>query len=546
MPLRSRHMFTGFSSATVLVPATWSDSSENRNMTQSRRLAFLSLAFAVAVSCAPTSVIDDGGASVVQVEPSDAQVAPSGRITFSAVGAQAATITWSILEGSTGGSITGDGLYTAPASTGEYHVVATSAAAPSVTGSAVVTVTPTPVVGITISPTSTSVTTGRTASFTASVTGTSNTAVSFGLQETSGCGSVSSGGVYTAPSTPTTCHVIATAQADPTKKATATVTVTAAPVVAITISPTSTSVTVGGTVTFTATITGTSNTTAIWTVQETSGCGAVSSTGVYTAPSSPTTCHVIATAQADSTRKATATVTVTAASTLASQLAVLAGKSVFFGHQSVGGNILTGIQRLLDSNSGSEPTIDSSRPPGMVPGPGVITQVYIGSNFDPISKINAFKSTLDGTVHGRVLGSTANIAFMKLCFVDFDSSVSYFNGGGTVSTLFAAYRAKVAEIKTAYPNLRIVHFTAPLRVSSNANNVRREQYNALVRAAYGGPGQDPLLDIALLESTVGSDAVVGSDGAPALYDGYASDDGHLNSTGADKVARALVALLAGL
>ncbi len=67
--------------------------------------------------------------------------------------------------------------------------------------------------------------------FTATVTGSTNTAVTWSVQEANG-GTITQAGVYTAPSTAGTYHVLATSQADPTKVATIAVTVTAAVVAA--------------------------------------------------------------------------------------------------------------------------------------------------------------------------------------------------------------------------------------------------------------------------------------------------------------------------
>lgn len=58
-------------------------------------------------------------------------------------------------------------------------------------------------------------------SFQASVAGAADTAVSWTLQESTGCGSVDASGRYVAPSSPTVCHVVATSHADPTKRAAA-------------------------------------------------------------------------------------------------------------------------------------------------------------------------------------------------------------------------------------------------------------------------------------------------------------------------------------
>jgi hypothetical protein len=82
-------------------------------------------------------------------------------------------------------------------------------------------------VRVTISPTAATLPVGGTRTFSAAVTGTSNTVVTWSIQEGASGGSITSGGVYTAPNVPGTYHVVATSQADPTKHATATITVQA-------------------------------------------------------------------------------------------------------------------------------------------------------------------------------------------------------------------------------------------------------------------------------------------------------------------------------
>ena len=79
-------------------------------------------------------------------------------------------------------------------------------------------------INVSISPTTATVKVGMTQTFTASVTGTSNTAVSWSVAEAGG-GSINSSGVYTAPSTPGTYTVMATSQRDTRRSASATVTV---------------------------------------------------------------------------------------------------------------------------------------------------------------------------------------------------------------------------------------------------------------------------------------------------------------------------------
>ncbi|HEY6104846.1 MAG TPA: hypothetical protein VIV59_02615, partial [Anaeromyxobacteraceae bacterium] len=79
-------------------------------------------------------VTPTGGAApnavVVQVQPPSAQVGPGGSVSFAAVvtGTAVTAVTWSVKEGAAGGRVTSAGAYTAPASAGTYHVVATSIA----------------------------------------------------------------------------------------------------------------------------------------------------------------------------------------------------------------------------------------------------------------------------------------------------------------------------------------------------------------------------------------------------------------------------------
>lgn len=157
-----------------------------------------------------------------------------------------------------------------------------------------------------VSPPTADVIQGAAQSFTATVSGTSNRAVNWTVQEAGG-GSITSLGVYTAPNQNGTFHVIATSQADSTKSSTAVVTV---PPVAVSLSQTAVTIDVGNQFTFVANVTGTVNTVVSWSIQEGGSGGSITGSGIYTAPGTHGTFHVIATSQADTTRHVTATVTV--------------------------------------------------------------------------------------------------------------------------------------------------------------------------------------------------------------------------------------------
>src|SRR5205823_5709305 len=135
--------------------------------------------------------------------------------------------------------------------------------------------------------------------FAATVTGTSNTAVTWAV--IAGPGTINASGLYTAPaSIPTgqTATVRVTSVADTSKSDTATVNLT--PTIAVTVSPKTANLTAGLTQQFAASVTGTSNTSVTWAVI--AGPGTIDASGLYTAPASiPTaqTATVRATSVAD-------------------------------------------------------------------------------------------------------------------------------------------------------------------------------------------------------------------------------------------------------
>lgn len=117
------------------------------------------------------------------------------------------------------------GIYSAPQTEGTYHVRVVSEANPDLPAIAVVKVVPENVT-VSINPASALIAANSTKSFTATVTGTSNTQVTWSVLETGG-GTISQSGGYLAPSVAGTYTIKAVSVSDPTKSATATVTVTA-------------------------------------------------------------------------------------------------------------------------------------------------------------------------------------------------------------------------------------------------------------------------------------------------------------------------------
>ena len=210
------------------------------------------------------------------VSPSSASVVTGGTRTFTAN----MPVTWM----ASAGSISAAGVFTAPAMAGTVTVTAKSVADPSKMATAAVTVTVPP---LTITPSSASVAPGGAVSFAA------NAAVNWSAS----AGSITAGGVFTAPAMAGSVTVTAVSMADATKMATATVTVVAP---AITITPSSVTVLTGSVTAFTA------STAVTWQAS----AGSITAAGVFTAPLTAGQVTVTAVSVADATKTATATVTV--------------------------------------------------------------------------------------------------------------------------------------------------------------------------------------------------------------------------------------------
>ena len=201
----------------------------------------------------------------VAVDPATVTVPAGGPTSFAAAvtGTDHADGDLDGAGGSSCGSVSSAGVYTAPNAGATCHVVATSVADATKSGTATVTVTapppPPPAVAISISPTTATIDACRGQVFTATVTNTSNTAVTWTVVEADG-GTVTTGGAYVAPTAAGTYRVMAVSQADPARTATATVTVGPEKVVSIATSPGSGTVRASGSLAFAATVTTTCGT----------------------------------------------------------------------------------------------------------------------------------------------------------------------------------------------------------------------------------------------------------------------------------------------
>jgi hypothetical protein len=259
--------------------------------------ADMAVVFASASAPAPAPA----PAVTVAVTPSTATIQAGGTQQFTATVSNSSNqgVTWT----ASAGTISATGLYTAPnvSSPTEVQVTATSAADSSKSAVATLTVNPAPApaptpVTISVTPNTGTINNGDGIQLSASVSGSSNGAVTW----TATLGSVSASGYYIAPvsvTAPTQVQVRATSVADPSKSAVATITVN--PKVGLSITPWNPTVRSGGTVQFNTVVTGTTNQNVMYLLSP--AIGTITPAGLYTAGqvSAPRTITLIVRSRAD-------------------------------------------------------------------------------------------------------------------------------------------------------------------------------------------------------------------------------------------------------
>ena len=229
------------------------------------------------------------------------------------------------------------------------------------------------------------------------------------------------------------------------------------------------------------------------------------------------------------------------ASSMRDHLLAMAKGKTYFGHQSVGANVVEGLGELARRERVELPVTLAPSPAAFTL-PGLVHEL-IGENERPVSKIEAFERAMDDRVAGW-----ASLAFFKFCYVDFTATTD-------VDVLFDRYADAMSRLRGRHTATKLAHVTVPLTVTQQgvkatmkallgrprwgeAENAVRHRFNERLRRAYAG--KEPVFDLARFEATH-------ADGSPEsfLHEGRAiprlvavySDDGqHLNATGRTFVA----------
>src|SRR6056297_611450 len=233
----------------------------------------------------------------------------------------------------------------------------------------------------------------------------------------------------------------------------------------------------------------------------------------------------------------------------AQQWEKLSRQKIYFGHQSVGYNIMDGMADNAAINFNIKETSDLSdfdQP--------VFAHSRNGENRDWQSKIDGFHDKINSG-----LGKKADIAFFKLCYVDI-------TGETDAQKLFESYRQTMKQLEKEFPDTVFLHTTAPLKTTKTswkiwikkligkehiweyADNIKRNEFNDLIRQEYGDSRR--LFDIARAESTYldGNRETFEKDGEryEALVPIFTNDGGHLNEMGRKVVAAHMLRVIADI
>jgi len=231
----------------------------------------------------------------------------------------------------------------------------------------------------------------------------------------------------------------------------------------------------------------------------------------------------------------------------------LAEKKIFFGHQSVGFNIVDGIKDIMKEHDYIKLNIVETTEPTAFDQP-VFAHGRVGQNGDLPSKINSFQDIMNAG-----MGNKADIAFFKFCYVDVTRD-------SNPKQIFDKYTSAMNNLTERYPQTTFLHITVPVcstpkgskRIAKSTikrligkpgvldDNLKRWEYNELLNNTY--VKEQKLFDLAFVE-TVSSNGFraylkKGDKKVFIMLPKYTPDGGHLNEQGRKNVAEQLLILLA--
>jgi hypothetical protein len=232
-----------------------------------------------------------------------------------------------------------------------------------------------------------------------------------------------------------------------------------------------------------------------------------------------------------------------------SKLKTIEEQRIYFGHRSVGNNIIDGLSQIAQNYPDIELKIIRIDTVDQFPD-SFFAHSLIGINTQPETKCDDFTRVVS-----TQMGSNVDIAFLKFCFADIKEDTQ-------VDRVFQYYRETMIALKSEFPQITFIHLTVPLNSGStgikewikrtfdlgdysDASNIKKNQFNDLMHEYYQ---DEPIFDVARAESTYpdGGRESFQKDGHTyyELIDAYTDSGGHLNEVGKIWVARELINSLA--
>ncbi len=238
----------------------------------------------------------------------------------------------------------------------------------------------------------------------------------------------------------------------------------------------------------------------------------------------------------------------------------LSTKKIYFGHMSVGYNIIEGMKDIMKSNPAIKLNLQETTDLNNLNN-GVFAHSRNGENMKPKTKVDAFVKAMDDGLAKQV-----NIAFFKFCYVDFNKDTD-------VRELFEYYKTTMSSLSKRYPQVTFIHATTPITTEGEllniktrikdiiktmlgrestkqhfvAGNIKRHEFNTLLRKEFASTS---IIDIERMESAKADGTSYSSKNGGTLHNSmvpaYTYDGGHLNENGrvwvADKVLKRLTEL----
>jgi hypothetical protein len=235
----------------------------------------------------------------------------------------------------------------------------------------------------------------------------------------------------------------------------------------------------------------------------------------------------------------------------------LSAKKIFFGHQSVGFNIIDGIKDIMSENTGLDLRIKKYSDLSDFDTFNLI-HAQEGENTKPETKIDSFCTHLSEGIAGK-----ADIVFLKFCYIDITKNTD-------IDKVFEYYKNSINDLKKQYPDTVFIHLTVPLE-SQNIdiiqsikniikriigrevqetyqNNIKRSRFNEMLIKEY--EGKEPVFDLAKMESMYPDGRRLSHELNGEIYYSmipeYTYDGWHLNEKGRRHIAEQFIIFLTGL